>query len=65
MRILFFSQLLPLPLDAGPKIRAHYVLRYLAEAGHEVTLLCFVRPGDRVTDIEAMGRFCAAVEKRR
>lgn len=62
MRILFLSQLLPLPLDAGPKIRAFYVLRYLVEAGHDVTLLCFQRPGDRTADVEALGRMCRAVE---
>lgn len=62
MKILFLSQLLPLPLDAGPKIRAYYVLRYLAAAGHEVTLLCFVRPGDRESDVRELSRFCATVE---
>jgi hypothetical protein len=62
MHILFLSQLLPLPLDAGPKIRAYYVLRYLAEAGHAVTLLCFTRPGDRAEDVATLGRYCAAVE---
>jgi glycosyltransferase involved in cell wall biosynthesis len=62
MRILFLSQLLPLPLDAGPKIRAYYVLRHLAEAGHEVTLVCFVRAADRESDIEAVSRYCRAVE---
>jgi hypothetical protein len=39
MRILFLSQLVPYPLDAGPKVRSYYVLRWLAEAGHEYTLL--------------------------
>jgi len=62
VRILFLSQLLPLPLDAGPKIRAYYVLRYLADAGHAVTLLCFVRPGDRAEDVKTLGRYCTAVE---
>ena len=62
MRILFLSQLLPLPLDAGPKIRAYYVLRYLAEAGHAVTLLSFMRPGDRAEDVGSLGRYCDAVE---
>ena len=61
-RILFLSQLLPLPLDAGPKIRAYYVLRHLAEAGHEVTLVCFVRPSDKESDVRALGRFCRGVE---
>jgi len=54
--------LLPLPLDAGPKIRAYYVLRHLAEAGHAVTLLCFVRPTDRDADIRTLGGFCRVVE---
>jgi len=62
MRILFLSQLLPLPLDAGPKIRAYYVLRYLAEAGHDVSLLCFVRPGDSDQDIRQLRRICSSVE---
>jgi glycosyltransferase involved in cell wall biosynthesis len=62
MRILFMSQLLPLPLDAGPKIRSYYVLRYLAEAGHEVTLLCFIRPGDSSQDISQLRKICGSVE---
>lgn len=62
MRILFAAQLLPLPLDAGPKVRAFYVLRQLAEAGHDVTLLCFVRPGDTPEHLEDVGRYCRAVE---
>lgn len=62
MRILFLSQLLPLPPDAGPKIRAYYVLRYLIEAGHQVTLLCFTRPGDREEDVNQLRRICRSVE---
>lgn len=62
MRILFLSQLLPLPLDAGPKVRAYYVLRQLAAAGHDVTALCFVRPSDRRDDVDALGRYCRRVE---
>jgi glycosyltransferase involved in cell wall biosynthesis len=61
MRIVFLSQLLPLPLDAGPKIRAYYVLRHLVDAGHEVSLACFVRPADREHDILAVRRLCHAV----
>lgn len=45
MKILFLSQVLPFPLDAGPKIRSFYVLKYLAER-HDITLLSFSRPGD-------------------
>lgn len=61
MRILFLSQLLPLPLDAGPKIRSYYVLRFLAKAGHEVTLVCFIRPEDKEQDIQALRQICRSV----
>ena len=62
MRIVLLSQILPLPLDAGPKTRAYYVLRHLAEAGHDVTLVCFVRPEDRESDVRLLGRLCSSVE---
>jgi len=62
VRILFLSQLLPLPLDAGPKIRAYYVLRHLAAAGHDVTLMCFVRSTDREADVREIARLCSSVE---
>lgn len=44
MRILFLTQIIPYPPDAGPKVKTWHVLRYLAEAGHEVILASFVRP---------------------
>jgi glycosyltransferase involved in cell wall biosynthesis len=62
MRILFMTQVLPLPLDAGPKVRAYYVLRYLVEAGHEVHLLSFVRPGESPQHVDALRSLCASVE---
>jgi len=61
MRILFLSQLIPWPLDAGPKVRSYYVLRHLAEAGHEVTLLAFNRESDSAESIDHVRQFCAAV----
>ena len=45
MNILFLSQVLPYPLDAGPKVRSYYVLRHLAKR-HTVTLATFVRSSD-------------------
>ena len=45
MQILFLSQVLPYPLDAGPKVRSYYVLRHLARQ-HCVTLATFVRDSD-------------------
>jgi len=62
MRILFATQVLPLPLDAGPKMRAYYVLRYLAEAGHDVHLVSFVRPGDSSEQLAALRRLCGSVQ---
>lgn len=61
MRILFLSQLLPLPLNAGAKIRSYYVLNALSKVGHEITLVCFVRPDDREQDIEELRRICLSV----
>jgi glycosyltransferase involved in cell wall biosynthesis len=60
MRILFLTQVLPYPLDAGPKIRAYYTLRYLSQQ-HEITLLSFVRPGDPPEAVEYLRSFCQAV----
>lgn len=60
MRILFLSQVLPFPVDAGPKMRSYYVLRHLAQK-HEVTLLTFVRASDRSEDIAHLAKFCHAI----
>ena len=60
MRILFLTQVLPYPLDAGPKVRAYYVLRHLARA-HEVTLVSFVRNTDTPEAIAHLRSFCKAV----
>jgi polysaccharide biosynthesis protein PslH len=60
MRILFLTQVLPYPLDAGPKIRAYYVLRHLSQA-HAVTLVSFVRPTDTAEAVTHLGTFCEAV----
>src|SRR5688572_23833186 len=60
MRILFLTQVLPYPLDAGPKVRAYYTLRHLA-ASHEVTLASFVRPSDRPEAVAHLEQFCRQV----
>ena len=60
MRILFLSQVLPYPLDAGPKMRSYYTLRHLAQT-HQVTLLTFVRDTDRSEYIAHLAEFCHAV----
>jgi len=60
MHILFLSQLLPYPLDAGPKVRSYYVLRHLAQT-HEVTLVAFVRSSDTPDAIAHLRSFCRDV----
>ena len=57
MRILFLSQVLPYPLDAGPKMRSYFALRHLVQ-NHEVTLLTFVRDTDRQQDIDHLAQIC-------
>lgn len=58
--ILFLTQLLPFPLDAGPKTRAYYVLKHLTRT-HKVTLLSFSRPNDPQEAIEHLKEMCAEV----
>ncbi|MCC6169384.1 MAG: glycosyltransferase [Caldilineaceae bacterium] len=60
MHILFLTQVLPYPLDAGPKVRAYYVLRYLAQH-HAITLVSFVRPSDSAEALGHLAQFCAGV----
>lgn len=55
--ILFLTQLLPYPLDAGPKTRAYYVLQHLAKS-HQVTLLSFSRPNDTPAALDHLKGFC-------
>ncbi|MCB1018386.1 MAG: glycosyltransferase [Bryobacterales bacterium] len=61
MRILFLSQVLPYPLDAGPKIRAYFTLKHLARK-HEIVLLSFVRQSDTPEALAHLGELCTAVE---
>jgi polysaccharide biosynthesis protein PslH len=60
MRILFLSQIIPYPPDAGPRVKTWNVLRYLVERGHQVTLVSFVRP-DEAPHVTALQQICTAV----
>jgi glycosyltransferase involved in cell wall biosynthesis len=60
MRILFLTQVLPYPLDAGPKIRAYYTLCHLARR-HEVVLLSFCRESDTPQAVEQLRGICRSV----
>lgn len=68
MRVLFLTQVLPFPLDAGPKVRAYYVLRHLLEGGHHVTLASFTRADDlseATTHLRDLGTTVHTVPMRR
>lgn len=43
MNILFLTQIIPYPPDAGPRVKTWHVLRYLAGLGHHITLASFIR----------------------
>ena len=59
-RILFLTQVLPYPLDAGPKIRAYYVIRYLSNF-YKITLLSFVRDSDPQYAVDHLSDLCERV----
>ncbi|HKI53609.1 MAG TPA: glycosyltransferase family 4 protein [Anaerolineales bacterium] len=59
-KILFLTQIVPFPPDAGPKVKTYHVIRALADQGHSVTLVSFVRP-EEVRHISALQEICEAV----
>ena len=60
MSVLFLTQIMPHPLDAGPKVRAHYVLSHLARR-HRATLLSFAREDDRPESEAYLAKLCGEV----
>lgn len=44
MHILFLTQIIPYPPDAGPRVKTWHVLRYLSGLGCRITLVSFIRP---------------------
>jgi glycosyltransferase involved in cell wall biosynthesis len=60
MNILFLTQIVPFPPDAGPKVKTYHVLRALIGQGHSVTLVSFVRP-EEVQHLPALEKICKAV----
>jgi glycosyltransferase involved in cell wall biosynthesis len=60
MRVLFLTQVLPYPLDAGPRIKTWNVLRYLKARGYEIVLASFVRPEEE-QHVQAVLRICDEV----
>ena len=47
MKILFLSQIIPWPLDAGPKVKTWNVLQRLRQQGHEIVFFSFVREEEK------------------
>lgn len=60
MNILFLTQIIPFPPDAGPKVKTYHVLRALIGQGHSITLVSFVRP-EEVDHVSALEKICEAV----
>ena len=60
MRVLFLTQIVPYPPDAGPKVKTWHVLRYLIQRGHEVTLVTFFRD-DEAQYLDTLKERCAQV----
>ena len=61
-KILFLTQIVPFPPDAGPKVKTYHVIRALVGQGHSVTLVSFVRP-EEVQQIPALQEICEAVHR--
>jgi glycosyltransferase involved in cell wall biosynthesis len=59
--VLFLTQVLPFPLDAGPKIRAYYVIRYLSNK-YNITLMSFIRETERTDAIGQLKLYCSRIE---
>ncbi len=57
---LFLTQVLPFPLDAGPKLRNYYVFRWLSKE-YKVTLLSFIRSVDTQSAVEYLSGYCQNV----
>jgi glycosyltransferase involved in cell wall biosynthesis len=60
MRILLLTLVPPNPPDSGPKVKTHYLLRYLAQR-HTVTLVSFVRSEAEEAAARALEGLCQDV----
>jgi glycosyltransferase involved in cell wall biosynthesis len=60
MNILFLTQILPFPPDAGPKVKTWNVIRFLAGMGYSITLVSFVRAEETAYTPE-LEKICHAV----
>jgi sugar transferase (PEP-CTERM/EpsH1 system associated) len=58
MRILFITPYLPSLI----RVRPYNLIKYLAEQGHEITLLALTPPGEDESGLEALRGWCRAVK---
>ena len=67
MRILYIATQYPLPVNNGVKMRVWFLLRAIANAGHEITLATFADPGDADStenELRAVCKDCEIVRRR-
>jgi len=60
MNILFLTQILPYPPDAGPKVKTWHVLQALVRQGHSIYFVSFVRP-EEIEHVPALEEICQEV----
>jgi len=67
MRILFLSQILPYPPNAGPRVKSWYVFQHLARSSAEIYLVTFIRPEEKeyLPTVESLCRKVLAVPIKR
>jgi glycosyltransferase involved in cell wall biosynthesis len=58
--ILFLTQVVPYPPDAGPRIKTWNVLRHLHQTGHKIILLTLVRD-DELDSLPYLRPFCQEI----
>jgi glycosyltransferase involved in cell wall biosynthesis len=60
MNILFLTQILPYPPDAGPKVKTWHVLQALIQQGHSIYFASFVRP-EEMEHVPVLEEICKEV----
>ena len=62
MKVLFFANLIPFPLDGGGKIFTFSVLKSLKECGHTVDIVCFYENENIDDAIKALRPYCNSIK---
>lgn len=60
MNILFLTQVLPYPPNAGPRVKTYNVLRYLVGTGHKIHLATFLRP-EEARHLDELRAICSSI----